>query len=167
MRWSALAGLGLLATLTASVLHYDPEPILKYSAVSFPAGRPVATADLRGKPALLTSWATWCTVCPAELRQLELYRRAHRASALQIVAINVDGEDSAQTALEWTKKLDLSYALWRDPTDRFTAVVGGVGVPTSVLLDARGKVVRRWQGRINLSEAETLDSIERLVTGAD
>lgn len=115
-------------------------------------GGRVTTASLRGHGALLTSWATWCTECAELLPGLQDIWTDLRTSGLQVVAVNVDraGEAGAVAAEETGYRMTMPR--WRDPDDTFTHAFRARGVPTSVLLDARGDLVRTWPGGVPVDD---------------
>jgi len=136
-----------------------------FAAHSLDGSRPVSTVELRGKPVLLTTWATWCTACRAELPQVERLYERDKARGLQVVAVNVNGEGVSFRARELISGLGLTMPVWSDPDDRFSARFRAIGVPTSVLLDAAGRVVRIWQGGIDPGNRETVAVVERVLAG--
>lgn len=115
-------------------------------------GHRVSLADLRGRPALLTSWATWCRECETLLPALESFHEEQGDTGVRVVAVNVNapGAEAAVAALE--RDLSMSMDRWRDVDNEFTRVFRTRGVPTSVLVDADGAVVRRWPGGVPLDD---------------
>lgn len=132
----------------------QPRP-LTYEAVDAVTGEPVSLTDLRGRPALLASWATWCAPCRKELPRLEQLHKAQGDDGLQVVVVNLDspGKDSA-TIQEIAAGYGLTMRQWRDSEDTFTVAFKGFGIPMSVLLDHRGVVVHRWYGAINPADED-------------
>jgi len=54
-------------------------------------GEKISLSDFRGKPVLVTFWATWCTSCKEELPELEKFSIGKR-DQLAILLITIDGE---------------------------------------------------------------------------
>jgi len=123
----------------------------------------VSTADLRGKPLLLTSWATWCAVCKTELPKIERLYKRQRSHGLQIVAVNVNAEGASYMVRRIASSLGLTMPLWSDPDNAYTAKFHGVGVPTTVLLDADGRIAQVWQGELNPDDPATAEAIEAVL----
>jgi thiol-disulfide isomerase/thioredoxin len=53
------------------------------------AGRPVTLEQFRGKPLILSFWATWCGFCRGELADLTKFHAAHPDSAA-VLAVSTD-----------------------------------------------------------------------------
>ena len=70
------------------VANRVPFPKLTYTDDQ---GKDHTTTDLRGKPVLITLWATWCAPCLEELKMLRENETALLAGGTKILALNVDG----------------------------------------------------------------------------
>jgi thiol-disulfide isomerase/thioredoxin len=126
-------------------------------------GRSVSVADLHGRPALLTSWATWCHNCKTLLPGLQSLAETQGDHGLQVIAVNVNalGSDGEVASVE--RDYGMTMPRWRDADDDFTHEFRARGVPTSVLLDADGRVVQQWPGGIPLDDPAVDRRIARLV----
>ena len=169
---SARGAAALLAALTASVgvcgcavLVKDRpasrEPV-RYSAQSVD-GAPVSTVALRGRPAILSSWASWCTACREELPKLERLYRQRSRDGLQIVAVDLDSDGFSRAARGVAAQYRLTMPIWSDMSNDFSNRFRAVGVPTSVLLDRHGRLVRTWQGGIDPTDPATRRLVDRLL----
>ena len=54
-------------------------------------GKPISLSDFKGKPVLITFWATWCASCKEEIPLLEKFFVAKK-DQLAILLIAIDGE---------------------------------------------------------------------------
>lgn len=56
------------------------------------SGQPVKLADLlrRGRPYVITFWATWCGPCRQELPHLMQAAEAYRSTGLQVIGLNLE-----------------------------------------------------------------------------
>lgn len=136
-----------------------------YRAETLDGATPVSVADLAGRPALLTSWATWCRECKKLLPELELLYHA-RGDEVQVVAVNVNAGRDDTEIREVIDRYGMTMAQWRDPKNGFTGAFSAPGVPTTVLLDAEGNVLERWPGVTDLSTPEITEAIDAAVAGA-
>lgn len=102
-------------------------------------GRPVRLSSFRGRPVVLTFFASWCVPCEEELPVLEAVRREH-GGRLGVVAVSY--EDFADDARRFVQRLGITYpALLEDPTSNPVAERYGVhGIPVTFFLDAGGRI---------------------------
>jgi thiol-disulfide isomerase/thioredoxin len=141
-------------------------PPVEFDAVVFErggVGSPVSLGDLRGRPVLLSSWATWCTPCRMELPRLDRFASGIADDELAVIAVNIDGTAVIGEVGQMIDELDLGLTVWLDPDATFGERFRAVGVPTSVLIDREGRVVQRWTGVLDLDEPGFLASIDAIV----
>ncbi len=161
----ALAGVTLLVTTGLILLSRggittrsaEPTP---YTATLLHSDQTVSVASLQGQTVLLSSWATWCVECRHELPSLELLWESRKDRGLLVVAVNldVDGTNPAIDTMIRTTKLTMP--IWHDPDNNYSNFVSAPGVPTSVLLNARGEVQKIWFGRTEFQDLDVLAVID-------
>ena len=117
------------------------------------ASRPVALADLRGRPMLVNFWATWCPPCVEEMPELSGFDAEFRARGLQIVGIGID---SASNIREFSDKTPMSYPLLVAGASGLELVrrLGNTSgaLPFTVIVDRAGQVTWRTLGRFRTAE---------------
>jgi cytochrome c biogenesis protein CcmG/thiol:disulfide interchange protein DsbE len=100
-------------------------------------------ADLRGKPALLNFWASWCEPCREEAPELEqLARGLHGSAAL----VGIDYTDRSDAARSFIRKYGWTFPVLADPDGVYGARFSFSGLPTTAVLDARGDIVELLRG---------------------
>lgn len=127
-------------------------------------GAPVRLSDLRGTPAIINFWATWCTSCLAEMPDLKEVQAEFGADRLQVVAVN-SGESAAE-AREFVQFLEADefvYAM--DPSLAVTDAYGVIGLSYSVFLDADGVIRATYTGQ--LSKELMREYAAAAIAGAD
>ena len=136
-------GLVLDPSELPSALIGKPVPAFSLPAVDDPA-RTLSEADLKGKPALLNVWATWCVSCKAEHPVLtEL-----AAQGVNIVGINY--KDDNANALKWLKEFHNPYQLdIRDEQGSLGLNLGVYGAPETFLVDRHGIIRHKFVGVID------------------
>lgn len=129
-------------------------------------GGELSLADFSGQVVVLNFWASWCGPCRAEQPDLN---EAHAALADEEVAflgVNL-GQDSRANALAHMREFDVPYPSLYDPASRYAAEFGGIGprsIPSTILVDAQGRVAARLFGTTTTEEVVTL--VERLAAEA-
>jgi cytochrome c biogenesis protein CcmG, thiol:disulfide interchange protein DsbE len=113
------------------------------------AGKIVKLSSFKGKPVVVTFWATWCEVCQIELPALS-QRYAKLKSKLVFLAVSRDPTQSAAevTAFVQPKKWSFSHVLVNPPqgaknADTIQGVTGRYrifGQPWSFFIAADGTV---------------------------
>jgi cytochrome c biogenesis protein CcmG, thiol:disulfide interchange protein DsbE len=110
-------------------------------------GKRFSLSDYAGKPVLINVWASWCEGCNAEATDLAGFARSHRDAPL----IGIDYQDSVHGARSFYKRwFDRRWG-WDhpsmfDPDGLVAARLGATGVPTTIALDRRHRVVMRIFG---------------------
>lgn len=120
--------------------HHVPSPFINEPAPEL--GLPLLKApnktlyieELRGEPALVNVWASWCIACRAEH---DVLLRLARETDLTIVGLNYKDERAA--ALRWLANRGNPYTLIAVDANGQVGIEWGVyGVPESYLIDAQG-----------------------------
>ena len=108
------------------------------------AGAEVTTASLAGMPTVLNFWATWCLPCIGELPVLAEVERSGRA---RVVGLSID-EGGAAAVRPFVAEHRIPYRILL--ADEATATRwGAIGIPFTVVLDARGTVVETFTGAVS------------------
>jgi cytochrome c biogenesis protein CcmG/thiol:disulfide interchange protein DsbE len=105
---------------------------------------PKATlAGLRGKPALINFWASWCEPCRKEAPELErLDRSLHGTARL----VGIDYTDQTDAGREFIHEYGWSFPILEDPEGIYGARYRFSGLPTTVVLDSQGRIVQTLHG---------------------
>jgi cytochrome c biogenesis protein CcmG/thiol:disulfide interchange protein DsbE len=107
------------------------------------SGPHVDLASLRGKPALVNFWASWCGPCKQEAPEL---KRFSESVGNRATLVGVDWNDPADSAREFIAKSGWRYPILRDPTQKVGTEYGLNGLPTTFVLDADGNIVETLRG---------------------
>ena len=122
-------------------------------------GQRAQISDYKGKVLLLDFYATWCEPCRAETPHLVELHQHYASQGLQIVGLNVGGEDDHAEVPAFAKEFGIQYAL-AVPDDEFVDQYMGMNqnIPQSFIIDRQGRVVRRFVGYGEQS-AQELDRV--------
>jgi peroxiredoxin len=142
LRQAAETPLPVAATRSAALATADPLPAFSLPALG---GGVMSAADLRGKPAVVNFFASWCSSCWAEIPHIQGAFQDYKRRGLQVVGIGVlDSEDS----LRWmVNKLHITYPTVYDTSgDTVVKILQLRSMPTTLFVDRQGIVRARWQG---------------------
>lgn len=131
------------------------------------AGKPVTLADVGGGGLKLVNiWATWCAPCRKEMPALDRLQAELGAKGgdgqpgFEVVALNVDTRDAdkPRTFLNEIGVRNLAY--YADPKadsfQRLRAVGRGFGLPTTLLVDAKGCEIGHMSGPAEWASEDAL-----------
>lgn len=135
----------------------------EYSAKEIHSGQPVSLSEYRGSAIVLMSWATWCMDCEDELTALERLWVSEQEHGLVVIAVNLDALDANERIETIVNGYDLTYPVWRDPENIFYSTFNAPGIPTTVLLDKQGTVVRAWVGPVDFDSEDVKAEIEAVI----
>ena len=154
---------GLLLTLV--ILIGCSKTITSAPDITFTTltGQKIALKDLRGKPVIVTFWATDCPSCIKEIPDLiELYPQYH-ASGLEMIAVAMY-YDPPNHVVDMTKAKQLPYPVALDLNSEHADAFGGIMfTPCTFLIAPDGSVVKKEIGLFNLAKMKT--NIEPLLKG--
>jgi thiol-disulfide isomerase/thioredoxin len=169
----SLAGLWALtfcAITCADSLHPtlkigDPAPPLR--PMSWIKGQPVAKFD-PGRVYIVEFWATWCVPCREQMPHLSALQQTH-SERLTVVGVDSReterGEASPAAVRKFVEKQGdrMAYTVAMDEPGKepvfntWMSAAGVYGIPTSFVVDGRGRVV--WMGHPTGAAGEELDRV--------
>lgn len=122
-------------------------------------GRPLGLSALRGKVVLVNLWATWCPPCVAEMPSLDGLQAKLGGERFQVVAVSLD-RGGAPIARRWYDKAGIkALAVYTADAGQFVNAL----LPTSVLIDAEGRVAWRGTGAYDWEGAEAVEAVKALM----
>lgn len=123
-------------------------------------GNEVTFGDFHGKVVVLNFWATWCAPCVHEMPSLDRLAARLADRPMALVALNED-RGGADVAAPFLEKLNLeNMALYLDPQGAVQRAFEVVSLPTTIVIDARGREVGRLVGPADWSSPEAVALIE-------
>lgn len=113
----------------------------------------VAAADFRGTPLVLNFWASWCPFCIEEMPGFE---RVHGEFGGSVAFLGIDLQDDRALAEDLAERTGVTYRLAEDRDGSVFAAVGGIGMPTTLLVSADGHIEEKITGPIAPDELRRL-----------
>ncbi len=102
-------------------------------------GQNHALARHAGKLVLVNFWATWCQPCIREMPSMERLYAKYKPQGLEIVAVSLD-QGNEDDVREFVAKLKLTFPIVLDPEHKAKALYKVRGLPTTYLVDRKGRV---------------------------
>lgn len=108
-------------------------------------------ADYRGRPLVVNFWASWCVPCISEMPGFE---SVHDELGDSVAFLGLNVTDNLDAARDLAARTGVSYDLGRDPSGQIVGALGGVNMPTTVLIDRDGTVVWVTSGKLEAADLE-------------
>jgi peroxiredoxin len=145
----AVALLGLLGYLWFSPAGLKPAPAI---AVTTLDGGQVNIDQYRGKPLLVTFWATTCPGCVAEIPHFSTLYRELGPKGFNIVAIAMAYDPPEQVRF-MAKQRAMPYTVALDSDGAAARAFGDVKLtPTTFLIDPQGRIVQQKLGEVDTAQ---------------
>jgi len=137
-----LAGIGLARYQHASTLPVQNAGELGSELPEFSVtdlqGRPVGSADLRGKVVLIDFWATWCGPCKKEMPGYQQLLDRYGPQGFRVIGFKFDTMKDTEDPVRFARKIGVHYPL-AVASDAVKQKFGGIeGLPTTLLYDRHG-----------------------------
>lgn len=135
----------------AQAMERKPAPII--TLATFPDKNQVSLQDLigQGKPVYLNFWATWCPPCVGEMPHFEALYPKYQ-NQIQFLAVSQDAKKEAADSFIADKGYTFPVA-W-DADQKAGQTYGVQAIPTSVLIDAEGKIIDIHVGGMSAGQLE-------------
>ena len=130
----------LVQTLTP-LAERSPAPPLDLPDLD---GRRYRLSELRGQVVVVNFWATWCPPCREEMPSMQRVWEQVQGQGILILAVNV-GEDQ-DTIFQFTANYPVEFPLLLDRDAGVTEAWPVIGLPTSFVVDAEGRLAYRAIG---------------------
>ncbi len=173
-------GLAALAASGAGIyyatLPVDEAPPAKPARFSFPLhaapkllpeisfedgqGAKHTLADFRGRTVLLNIWATWCVPCRKEMPSLDRLQQKVGGPAFQVLVLSIDTDGAAGVRRFYDEVAIRTLDISVDPTTRASDKLGVMGIPTTLLVDPRGREIARRTGPAEWDSPEAVAVIQ-------
>lgn len=113
-------------------------------------GKKLKLSSLKGRPVLITFWATSCPGCIKEMPHLiELYNELH-SQGLEIIGIAMP-YDRPDYVMEMVKRKKIPYLIAFDLKSEAVNAFGKVSLtPTTFLINEKGQIVKKKIGEMKM-----------------
>ncbi len=126
--------------------HHDPPRPLPEMVFTGPEGQPLTLESFEGKVVLLNIWATWCAPCRHEMPSLDRLQQQLGSDQFEVVALSVDRSGLAGVKRFFKETGATDLKAYVDPTTKLLKPLKVEGMPTTLLLDRKGREIGRLTG---------------------
>ncbi len=100
--------------------------------------------ELRGYPAVVNVWASWCGPCRLEFPH---FQQAAARYGKRVAFLGIDSQDSAEEAARFLEEEPVPYPSYEDPDeDVVESIDATLGLPNTAFYDRGGELVFLKQG---------------------
>ena len=123
------------------------KPLGEMSWTSIDGAKVQKLKELQGKVVILDFWATFCPPCLEEIPHLNYLQTKYGAGNLQIVGLNVGGEDDHPKISAFAEKLNVNYPLAIPEEALMQFIFAATSeIPQTAVFDRSGKMVDKFVG---------------------
>jgi peroxiredoxin len=128
----------------------QPAPDITYQTFD---GETASLSDYTGRPLVVNFWASWCAPCITEMPAFE---QVHQQMGDEVAFLGLDVQDTLEDGQQFADRTGVTWDLGRDPDGTLVRQLGGIGMPTTVLIDADGVVQEINTGELDAEELTSL-----------
>jgi cytochrome c biogenesis protein CcmG, thiol:disulfide interchange protein DsbE len=156
-----LLGAALMVVIYAGihervVVAGDDAPEFSIKADS---GQTVAVPNFGGKLLVLNFWASWCGPCLEETPSLSEFTRQYKSRGVVVLGVSVDKDEKAYNA--FVQRFHPAFLTARE--FKTHEDYGTFMYPETYIIDATGKVLRKYAEPVNWMSQDTLSYINSLL----
>lgn len=100
--------------------------------------------EQQGKVVYLDFWASWCKPCQESFPWMNSLLQKYPSDKFTIITVNLDAETDAMH--RFLDRVKADFDVYHDPSGQIAEQFEIEGMPTSYLIDANGKVVKKHIG---------------------
>lgn len=125
-------------------------------------GKKVGLKPLAGRIILMNFWATWCSPCKEEMPSLQVLYQQFKEKNFVLLAISVDYE-GLKPVKEFIDKHHYTFPVLLDPKCETLDLFEIKGIPTTFLIDKKGRMVGKAIGPRDWKSPEVISLINLLI----
>jgi peroxiredoxin len=122
-----------ITTVNSADSRPAPDFTLKSSA-----GTNVRLSEQRGQVVMLNFWASWCGPCRQEMPLLDGISKKYSKMGFVLYGINVEQDNT--DAKKMLKDLGTQFTILFDPESKLSSLYNVDAMPTSIMIDKKGKI---------------------------
>ena len=141
-------------------LHADWAPGTALPSLSA-SGLEGNVPSIAGKVVVLDFFASWCVPCKQSMPALEAMHKELKAKGLVVIGVSVD--EKAEDMAGFLKKTPVTFSTVRDAGKKLVTAANVATMPTTVIVDRKGKIQHIHSGFRKGDDAKLRAVIEKLL----
>ena len=125
-------------------------------------GKEVEIRQFKGKVVFLNFWATWCGPCKEEMPGMQALHQQLKEKNFVMLTISVDYE-GIKPVQEFMSKQQYTFPVLLDPKGETLDLFEVKGIPTTFLIDKKGKMLGKAIGPRNWKSIEVESLLNLLI----
>jgi peroxiredoxin len=125
-------------------------------------GKKFDSKNLKGKVVFLNFWATWCGPCKEEMPSMEALWQQFKGKDFVFLGISVDYE-GRKPVKEFIERRRYTFPVLLDPKCEILDLYKVKGIPTTFIIDKKGRMIGRAVGPRNWKNPEVISLLNLLI----
>jgi peroxiredoxin len=125
-------------------------------------GNQVVLSNFKGKPIMLTFWATWCESCTDEMPVIEKISVGKREQLI-ILTVAIDGEKESRIQ-RFVKRKKITLPVLLDVKEKIARTYGVTMIPTTFFIDGEDFIIGMIRGERDWSSQDVWPAIRDLLS---
>lgn len=129
-------------------------------------GKNINVADYgkTGKNYIISFWATWCSPCKKELKNIsDLYEEWQEKYNVEVIAVSVDNARNVMKVKPFVDGQGWEFEVLLDLNEELKRAMNAPNVPYTVLVNDKGEIVWQHNGYVEGDEAYLEKELTKLV----
>ncbi|MCF7702048.1 TlpA family protein disulfide reductase [Loktanella sp. M215] len=140
-------------------VHDEPQEVANVRFVTEDGTR-MEMADFQGKVILLNVWATWCVPCREEMPTLDALQASLGSDRFEVVPLSIDRAGVPPVRRFYDEIGVTHLGMYVDKTMLSATALRTVGLPTTILIDAKGQELGRLVGPAEWDDQEMVNFLK-------
>lgn len=118
-----------------------------------------------GKVIIMHFWATWCPPCKNEMAKLDLLAGKLDANKFKIIPFANDRHYTNTVPAFYAKHNITNLEVLGDIGAIYAKQLKVTGLPTTIIIDTRGKVIGKLEGAVDWLDPKALEYLNKIFNG--
>jgi cytochrome c biogenesis protein CcmG, thiol:disulfide interchange protein DsbE len=160
------------AALAPSVSDDNNGPAPEFTVKPLNAEKEIVSKDLKGKPVMVSFFASWCPPCKKQIEELKEVYKENAPKGLVIIGAATDSkiitdtknDEETDNVKEAIKNKEIPYAVGI-ASEKVAKDLKFKGIPTTIFIDRSGNIVKTFYGFHE--KADFADAVKTIMAGEE